>query len=80
MSEHLQRACDEAGRHHQPGAPSSANSPDERTVPGILVGILDALVSIADSLEKIAAPRTLVIPDVEAEIAMRRADDGVRDD
>ena len=50
MGEHLDRARDEAGRHHVPGGCSTADSPDERTVPSILVGILDALIAIAERL------------------------------
>lgn len=46
----LARARDEADRHHVFGGWSTASSPDERTVPSILAGILDALIVIADSL------------------------------
>lgn len=46
----LRRARDEADRHYQPSGWSTADSPDERTVPGILAGILDALIVIAERL------------------------------
>ena len=55
MSIHLDRARDEAGHHRIPSHVSTASSPDERTVPSILVGILDALIAIADALENPAS-------------------------
>lgn len=48
--DHLTRARDEAGRHHDPDQFSTAQSPDGRTVPSLLSGILDALIAIAERM------------------------------
>ena len=48
MSDHLARAKDEAGRHHDPSLPTTANSPDERTVPYLLAGLLDAQIALVE--------------------------------
>lgn len=56
MTTNLDRAREEAGRHHTPGGYSTADSPDGRTVPSILAGILDALIAIAERLDAPAFP------------------------
>lgn len=58
-NDRLARAGAEADRHHASGGFSTADSPDERTVPSILAGVLDALIVIADSLR---APAAVVPP------------------
>lgn len=55
-TDRLARARAEADRHHTSGGHSTADSPDERTVPSILAGILDALIAIADTLQAPTAP------------------------
>lgn len=50
MSEHLARAKDQADWAFGDG-PCSAGSPDERTVPYLLAGILDALIAIAERMD-----------------------------
>lgn len=49
-TDRLARARDEADRHHVPDGWSTASSPDERTIPSILAGILDALIVIAERM------------------------------
>lgn len=48
MSELLARAKDTANWDASQG-PGTSHSPDERTIPALLAGILDALIALADA-------------------------------